>query len=94
MTQSPQDPSWLAWIPVVGGVIGGLYTGLKALFVTHGQLRRALETMEKRREEREDVKHAQNLENFQTVFERMAKVEQSQARTEGMLSGRYPRIER
>lgn len=94
MTQGPDTPIWLAWIAPLGAAVGGVFALMKHLFVTHGQLRRSLEAMEARREEREDLKHDENLKNFRGLFERMAKVEQSQARTEGMLSGRYPRVER
>lgn len=94
MSQGPDAPNWLAWIGPIGVAVGGFFTLMKSMFVTYGQLRKALADMETRREEREDMKHQENLQNFTGVFERLSKLEQSHARTEGMLSGRYPRIER
>lgn len=76
--------------------MGALWAGARRLFVsvTREELAQILKEQEDARERRRMELHQQNLQNFSNLFDRLGKVEQSQARTEGMLSGRYPRIER
>lgn len=62
--------------------------------VTREELAELLKEQEEAREARRQEMHQENLKHFDTLYERLGKVEQSQARTEGMLSGRWPRIER
>ena len=79
-----QQDNWPAWIGATATVLGMIWAFLKWLVSSK------FEQIETRQQER----HEQNLENFKELFTRLRKLEESQARTEGMLSGRYPRIER
>lgn len=95
MSAPDNTPAWLegicAWVTLVAA---GCMAYLRKTFVTNRELNRMLEAHEKAREEQRLELHRENIANFRTLFERLGKVEQSQARTEGMLSGRFPRIDR
>jgi hypothetical protein len=96
MTQSSQDPNWLViWLTVlVPAALIAIGAFVKRIFtsVTRAELADMLKEQEERREKQRLEFHHENLSNFRTVFERLGRVEQSQARTEGMLSGRYPQV--
>lgn len=94
MSQSSQDPSWLPWLGALAPIGVTLWGFMKRFFscVTRGELQQTIERLEQSHEEQRQQFHQENLENFRVLFDRLAKVEQSQARTEGMLSGRYPRM--
>ncbi len=81
---SQPDSNWPAWIAATATLAGLIWTFFKWL----------LSSKFREVDERQQERHEQNLENFREVFTRLRKVEESQARTEGMLSGRYPRIDR
>ena len=87
-----QGVDWPSWITAIGAIVSVVAAGivmlLKAIFVTNRQLRELVKGIEETRAEQ----HQENLANFRMLFDRMGKVEQSQARTEGMLSGRYPKL--
>ena len=91
---SQQDP-WFGWaaatIPVA---LAALWTGLRRFlsFVTRAELARILKEQDETREKARMQLHSENTANFRSLFDRLGKVEQSQARTEGMLSGRYPKL--
>ncbi len=61
--------------------------------VTREELAQILKDQEEAREASRLQLHSENLDNFRDMRSRLEKVEQSQARTEGMLSGRYPRVD-
>lgn len=94
MTQGPDTPTWLAWIAPAVAAIGGLLAVLRTLFVTPGRLQEMLNELEKRQEDQRLALHEENRKNWEGVFSRLSKVEQSQARTEGILTGRHPTIRR
>jgi hypothetical protein len=81
---SQPDSNWPAWIGSIVALVGLIWTFFKWLLTSK------FREVDARQQER----HEQNLENFREVFTRLRKVEESQARTEGMLSGCYPRIDR
>lgn len=91
MSAPDNTPEWLGGIAAV--ITLGL-TYLRKVFVTNRELQHILEKHEEQREKQRLELHRENLANFNSLFERMGKVEQSQARMEGMLSGRYPRLDR
>ena len=95
MSTPDNTPAWLEGVAAaVTLVIGGCMAYLRKVFVTNRELHRLLDIQEERREKVRMDQHAENLGNFRNLFERLGKLEQSQARTEGMLSGRYPRLDR
>lgn len=95
MSQS-QEP-WLGWAAaLIPMALLAVWSFVKRFlsFVTRAEFMKMLKTHEEKREEQRMELHRENIANFRTLFDRLGKVEQSQARTEGMLSGRYPRIDR
>lgn len=89
-------PTWLAWVAPGVAIMTALWAGARRLLisVTREELEQRLKEQEEAREARRQEMHQENLKHFATLYERLGKVEQSQARTEGLLSGRYPRIDR
>lgn len=95
MSTPDNTPQWLEGAAAVLATgVGACMAYLRKVFVTNRELHRLLDLQEDRREKVRLAQHAENVENFKTLFERMGRVEQSQARTEGMLSGRFPRLDR
>lgn len=95
MSAPDNTPEWLEGVAAVLALIVGAFTTyLHRVFVTNARLERILEKQEESREEKRQALHNENLENFRTIFKKLGEVAEAQARTEGMLSGRYPRIER
>ena len=76
--------------------MGALWAGARRLLisVTREELAQILREQEESREAHRQQLHEENLANFRSLNDRMGKVEQSQARMEGMISGRWPRLER
>jgi hypothetical protein len=91
---SQQDP-WLGWgaavIPVALAAAWGFIRRFLS-FVTRSELAHILNEQDQSREKQRIELHKENIDNFRSLFDRLGKVEQSQARTEGMLSGRYPKL--
>lgn len=95
MSAPDNTPEWLEGIAATSGlVMTALMTYLHKVFVTNGRLERILKEQDSEREKQRLVLHNENLENFRTIFKKLGEVAEAQARTEGMLSGRYPRIDR
>lgn len=88
MSQS-QEP-WLGWgVAVITLAVGAAWGFIKRFlsFVTRAELAEIL----KEQADEQKAQHGENTGKFDQIFDEIAKVKQSQARTEGMLSGRYPR---
>lgn len=90
MTQVPENPDWLAWIGPIAAATGVVWAFLRRFFmtVTREELRQTLQDIQAERLRL----HGENVARFEELFERLASVEQSQARMEGQLSGRYPTL--
>lgn len=90
MTQPPETPVWLLWILPVLGLLGAAWAALRWFFstVSREELRETVREIDKPQE----LRHQENLGKFDEVFARLRKVEESQARTEGMLLRRYPNL--
>jgi hypothetical protein len=76
-----QQDNWPSWIGAVATVLG----------LGWGFIQWLLSSKFREVEGRQQERHEENLEKFADLSSRLNKLEQSQARTEGMISGRYPR---
>lgn len=91
MTQSSQDPNWLAiWLTALVPVVVAIGAFVKRFFasVTRAELRESNQDFKAVIDER----HAENLKRFEKQDEELKLIRSGLARIEGSLSGRYPQI--
>lgn len=93
MTQSSQDPNWLAiWLSALVPLAVALGAFVKRFFttVTRAELREVIRDFAKDSAKVVDERHAENLKRFQSQDDELKEIRHAVARIEGQISGRYP----
>lgn len=85
-------PTWLAWVAPLGVIMGALWAGARRLLisVTREELREAI------RDSNHiiDARHAEHLKRLDKQDEELKEIRGGLHRLEGVISGKYPRIDR